>query len=79
MQTIFVTILQGLKTMGFTVFITYTIFWYTLIYFIETVMFKNIEILCNIENKIYWYDVVFLMLFIYVYVYGIYLFGKYLS
>ena len=79
MQNIFIMILQGIKAMGFSTFITYSIFWLILRYLIQTVMFKNIELLLHIDTKVYWYDILFLSVFIFIYIYGIYLFGKYLA
>ena len=70
-------ILIGLKSIGIINFIIYVLFWLIIIDYINGTIYSEIETLLNREHKTYWYDVLTKIIYVYLFIYGIYIYGKY--
>ena len=68
-------IIKGLLSISFSQFLVIEIFLYLIFILIDSYLFKNIEKLLEMKNKVYWYDIVTLVIFIILNVYIYYLIG----
>jgi hypothetical protein len=69
-------IISGIKALGFGGVLAYTFVMFILFWLIDSKLYNAIETLLGMEHKIYWYDVITLIGFIILYIYGLYIFGK---
>jgi hypothetical protein len=76
MKEIVFNIINGIYELGFGGFISYLIFSLFLFWIIDSKIFYYIESLIKLEHNVYFYDIILLVLFMLLFLYGLFVFGE---
>ena len=69
-------IINGIKQLGFGDFLAYTIFIWLIYSIIDGPVCKYFESILGIKHEIHWYDILLLITWIVIYIYGLIIYGK---